>query len=47
MVMMFGAEAFRDTLLPILETLCVDPDEAVRCAIAAGFHEVADVLLFS
>uniref|UniRef100_A0A914WT00 Uncharacterized protein n=1 Tax=Plectus sambesii TaxID=2011161 RepID=A0A914WT00_9BILA len=44
MVMMFGADAFRETLLPILETLCVDPDEAVRSAIAAGFHELVVLL---
>ena len=40
MVLLYGRQGFHDRLLPILERFCSDPDEQLRCSIAAGFHEV-------
>ncbi|VDK31450.1 unnamed protein product [Anisakis simplex] len=38
--MVYGEECFSERLLPLLEGFCSDPDEDIRCATAAGFHEV-------
>ncbi|KAK6103071.1 hypothetical protein QQG55_52485 [Brugia pahangi] len=44
MVLKYGADFFKDRLLPILEGFCCDPDDDIRCATAAGFHEVVKLM---
>lgn len=39
MVLKYGKDFFKDRLLPILEGFCSDPDDDIRSATAAGFHE--------
>uniref|UniRef100_A0A914ZLX9 Serine/threonine-protein phosphatase 4 regulatory subunit 4 n=1 Tax=Parascaris univalens TaxID=6257 RepID=A0A914ZLX9_PARUN len=43
-VLVYGEECFMDRLLPIFEGFCSDPDEEIRCATAAGFHEVVNLV---
>uniref|UniRef100_F1KVJ2 Serine/threonine-protein phosphatase 4 regulatory subunit 4 n=2 Tax=Ascaris TaxID=6251 RepID=F1KVJ2_ASCSU len=43
-VLVYGEECFLDRLLPIFEGFCSDPDEEIRCATAAGFHEVVNLV---
>lgn len=44
MVLKYGADFFKDRLLPILEGFCCDPDDDIRCATAAGFHEIVKLM---
>uniref|UniRef100_A0A1I8EUK9 HEAT repeat family protein n=1 Tax=Wuchereria bancrofti TaxID=6293 RepID=A0A1I8EUK9_WUCBA len=44
MVLKYGADFFKNRLLPILEGFCCDPDDDIRCATAAGFHEVVKLM---
>ncbi|VDK29864.1 unnamed protein product [Gongylonema pulchrum] len=43
-VLAYGEDCFKDRLLPILEGFCSDPDDDVRSATAAGFHEIVKLL---
>ncbi|VBB28559.1 unnamed protein product [Acanthocheilonema viteae] len=44
MVLKYGENFFKDRLLPILEGFCADPDDDIRSATAAGFHEVVKLM---
>ncbi|VDM26025.1 unnamed protein product [Toxocara canis] len=43
-VLVYGEECFMERLLPILEGFCSDPDEDIRSATAAGFHEIVNLV---
>ncbi|VDN05571.1 unnamed protein product [Thelazia callipaeda] len=44
MILIYGEDYFKNRLLPILESFCSDPDDGIRSATAAGFHEVVKLL---
>uniref|UniRef100_A0A0R3RMK9 HEAT repeat protein n=1 Tax=Elaeophora elaphi TaxID=1147741 RepID=A0A0R3RMK9_9BILA len=44
MVLKYGEEFFKNRLLAILENFCTDPDDDIRSATAAGFHEVVKLM---
>ncbi|KAM3719629.1 Serine/threonine-protein phosphatase 4 regulatory subunit [Dirofilaria immitis] len=43
MILRYGKN-FKDRLLLILESFCSDPDDDIRSAVAAGFHEVVKLM---
>lgn len=43
-VLVYGNECFMERLLPVLEAFCSDPDDEVRSATAAGFHEIVNLV---